>query len=249
MEAAKTFLKLPGIEIVTDRPRHDTVLMALGGRAPAEEWLRAAGCRELWAVDRGIEICRRAGRIPDLMIGDADSCSPASLEWALAEGVPFERFESDKDLTDFQLALDIFARKNKNIKKNIILTGAFGGRFDHLWSLIISFLNYTGEQVPFCIADDKEGVLLLHGPQSAALKFVSAPKAVSLIPFSPECSEVSISGVRWPLDKVLLKYAEPYSISNRTEGGSGGEARVSLSAGTLGAYWIFNEDDPDISAH
>ena len=244
---AETSLKLPGINISCSGEQLDIAVMVLGGRAPSAGWLRKIPCSEVWAVDRGLEACRRAAIAPDIVIGDGDSCSAETLSWAEQAGVPFERFNSDKDLTDFQLALRIFAQKNKNTKKNIFLTGAFGGRFDHLWSLTASFVNFQSSQVPFCIADDREGVLLLHGEESASLEFSAPPKAISLIPFTQQCCGVSIDGARWLLKDRALRFAEPFSISNRLE--SGNTARISVSSGTLGAYWIFHEEDPDISAH
>lgn len=214
--------------------------MVLGGRAPSSEFLAslARGC-ELWAVDRGVEACRAAGITPAVLIGDRDSGSVEGWCWAAERGAKTREYDSDKDLTDFQLALEIFADECKNSEKNIILTGALGGRFDHLWSLTLSFLNMTRAGVPFCMADDREGMIFVRGGERCALSFARRPKALSLLSFSPVCRGVNLSGVHWPLSDAELCYDFPYAVSNRVEGG--GRAEVSCASGTLGVYWTWGD--------
>ncbi len=214
--------------------------MVLGGRAPAADWLAAlAFGGESWAVDRGIEACRAAGIVPRRLVGDCDSAAHESWRWAEDKGVLVERYQSDKDLTDFQLALEIFRTKNNDCVKKIFLTGAWGGRFDHLWSIILSFLNFSSPHVPFCLADDREGLVIIEGPQEASFTFDRTPKAVSLLSFSDDCTGVCISGVRWPLKEATLRCGFPYAISNRLDDGL--RARVSCEKGRLGFYWVWDE--------
>lgn len=234
-------IRLPQVTIEQDNGTEtDSALMVLGGREPSPLWLSELAFRgEVWAVDRGIEACRRAGIIPRRLIGDCDSASAESWRWAEDNGVPAERYQSDKDLTDFQLALDIFREKNKDRVKKIFLTGAWGGRFDHLWSLILSFLNFSSPHVPFCIADEREGLVLMEGPAEAAFTFARRPKALSLLSFSDICAGVSIAGVRWPLNEVVLRLGFPYAISNRLDGGQ--RVRAGCESGLLGFYWVWDE--------
>lgn len=214
--------------------------MVLGGRAPSPEFLAslARGC-ELWAVDRGVEACRAAGIAPAVLVGDRDSGSAEGWRWAAERGAKTREYDSDKDLTDFQLALEIFADECKNSKKNIILTGALGGRFDHLWSLTLSFLNMTRAGVPFGMADDREGMIFVRGGERYALAFARRPKALSLLAFSPVCSGVNLSGVHWPLSGAELRRDVPYAVSNRVEGE--GRVEASCASGTLGLYWTWGD--------
>ncbi|MDO5116211.1 MAG: thiamine diphosphokinase [Synergistaceae bacterium] len=219
-----------------------SALMALGGRPPAPSWL--SGLKfdgEVWAVDRGIDICRAAGIVPQMLIGDGDSATREGWLWAEERGVPIRRYQSDKDLTDFQLALDIFRENNKNEVKRIFLTGAFGGRFDHLWSTAITFLNFSAPHVPFCAADDKEGLLILREGEEYSLSFQRLPEAVSLISFSEESRGVRLEGVRWPLDGARLSYGFPYAVSNRLNDGR--RAKISCESGRLGLYWAWSGKD------
>ena len=234
-------LELPDITIEGGaRGESAPLVMVLGGRAPSPEFLAslARGC-ELWAVDRGVEACRAAGITPAVLIGDRDSGSAEGWRWAAERGAKTREYDSDKDLTDFQLALEIFADECKNSEKNIILTGALGGRFDHLWSLTLSFLNMTRAGVPFCMADDREGMIFVRGGEAYALAFSRRPKALSLLSFSSVCRGVNLGGVRWPLSDAELRCDFPYAVSNRVEGD--GRVEISCAAGTLGVYWTWGD--------
>ena len=119
-------LELPYITIEGGaRGESAPLVMVLGGRAPSPEFLAslARGC-ELWAVDRGVEACRAARIAPAVLVGDRDSGSAEGWRWAAERGAVTREYQSDKDLTDFQLALEIFADEHKNSEKNIILTGS-----------------------------------------------------------------------------------------------------------------------------
>ena len=239
MNASREAIELPELSIEIAGPRPSFALMAAGGRPPVPEWLsKMKFCSEYWAVDRGVECLRGAGMIPDRLIGDCDSARAEDWEWAMKNGARAERFPSEKDLTDLQLAMDIFVREHEIARKKIILTGAFGGRFDHLWSAILSFVNCGDESVPFCAADGREGLLILRGGESVSLSFKRPPAALSLLSLTPRCTGVSMDGARWPLSNAALEFARPYAVSNRTEG----EATVvSCAGGMLGVYWLAEE--------
>ena len=111
-------------------------LLVVGGRAPEVEWLRKASeGRIVWAVDHGLDACLAAGIVPQRLIGDGDSAAPAAWHFAEKKGIPIEKFPPEKDDTDTQLALRI--AKEAGFPAAIV-TGAFGGRFDHALSTVMS---------------------------------------------------------------------------------------------------------------
>ena len=210
------------------------LLMVIGGRKPEPSWLKSLSFfDEIWAVDMGIETCREACVIPKMLIGDGDSSSPEAWEWAVEKNVPVRKFNKDKDLTDFQLALKI--AKEERSDYSLFLTGCFGGRFDHMWSTAISMLHTEQAPPPIGMADGREGMIFLKGPALADFKFTDRPEAVSVIPFSERCSGVSLSGVRWPLCRASLDYSKPYSISNRLDEAM--RMRAEIECGLAGIYW------------
>lgn len=231
-----SLIKLPGVEVTTHKSAHDYALMVLGGRAPSSELLAMLASRaELLAVDRGVEACRAAGVVPAMLIGDRDSGSASGWLWAQEHGAITRDYPSDKDLTDFQLALETFAAERKD--KTIILTGGFGGRFDHLLSVVASFVSMA--RGALCMVDDAEGMLFIRGGEGLALSFARTPKALSLLSLSPVCRGVNICGVQWPLCGAELRFDFPYAVSNRVAEGE--KVEVSCREGTLALYWTWDD--------
>lgn len=228
---------LPDLTIETECG-NDITMMVLGGRKPATGWIRSVDFHSgLWAVDSGVDPCFEAGILPDRLVGDGDSASPEAWRWAVDNGVDVTKFDRDKDLTDFQIALSLLSEKDEQSEKALFITGGFAGRFDHLWSTVVSFTNCPGNIKPLGIADETEGMIFLHGPEKLKIDFKRSPGAISLISFTGESKGVSIKGVRWPLEDVCLKYGRPYSISNRLADGK--QAEVSVKEGIVGVYWVW----------
>ncbi|MDD4159798.1 MAG: thiamine diphosphokinase [Synergistaceae bacterium] len=229
---------LPGLTIESECDLEIT-MMVLGGRKPSADWMRSLDFyRSMWAVDSGADPCFESGMLPCRFVGDADSASTEALQWIKDNGVDISRFKRDKDLTDFQIALDLLSKENSGRERALFITGGFAGRFDHLWAAVISFLSCAKNIRPLGMADQTEGIIFLHGPEKLRMDFRKLPGAISLISFTCESRGVFIDGVRWPLEDVVLKYGEPYSISNRLAGGR--EAKISVGQGTVGVYWVWD---------
>lgn len=215
----------------------DITVFVLGGRQPSSDWLKSLKFQtDIWAIDKGVNVCKEANIIPVRLIGDRDSADASAWQWAADAGSSVSCFDSDKDLTDCQLALDMLCN-SCDATKGVFLTGCWGGRFDHLWSSIISFISHNGKYRPVAMADEKEGVLFMQGPSKCIFNFQKHPLAISLIPFTKKCQNVYIDGVHWPLDGVTLNYNDPYCISNRLSLRE--TASVSISNGLLGVYWVW----------
>lgn len=228
-------LNLPDVAIEKQIPDNTTLFVA-GGRKPSADWLCKLNFQSsVWAIDSGIEICDEAGVVPEMLIGDCDSANKDLWQKVSKNGITqIAEYNSDKDLTDFQLALNLYAQRRKS--GGIFVTGCFGGRLDHLWSLLISFLSPASYKA-IGLADDKEGLIFLQSGEKVTVSFETKPLAVSLLPFSKRCQGVSISGVKWELENAELEYMKPYSISNRVSE----EMRVEteIKNGQMGLYWVW----------
>lgn len=221
------------IELTPDLP-DEIILMLLGGRKASGEWLASvAFYTSAWAVDSGVEMCRDAGIVPERLIGDMDSAGPLARKWAESKGTRVYSYKSEKDLTDFQLALELLSGQSGAGLKGVFLTGAFGGRFDHLISVLNSFVGWPGKYLPIGMADEREALFLLRGGCRADIRFRAPASAVSLIPLR-DSRGVSIGNVRWPLDNVVLERNRPYSISNRPD--ETGTVTASVGEGLVGLY-------------
>lgn len=230
-----TLLTLPQLKASFLQPIPSAqVLLVAGGRPPASTWLQKAACgREIWCADRGIEACQQAGIRPLRLIGDGDSASRGAWDWGESLGIQVDRFSPQKDLTDTQLALQKIGGAHPNAL--ILMTGVWGGRFDHAFSNIFSLAGACRQGSRGCAADENEVLLLLNGSDEVVVDTHSRPAAISLLPLSPVCRGVSISGVHWPLDQVVLKSALPYAISNELSP-TGHSFKAAVETGCLGVY-------------
>lgn len=207
-------------------------LLVIGGRPPAADWLRkAAQGRIPWAVDHGIDICREAGIPPKHLLGDRDSSTEEAWDWGSARAIPVDVYPPEKDLTDTQIALKQLSGLPHAFA---VITGAFGGRFDHAFANVLSCAHAS---IPCCLADEKEAIAFLKGSMELRIACKKAPAAVSLLPLAEECSGATISNVHWPLENARLRLSFPNAISNRLEGKN--EFPVALQRGTLGVYLLW----------
>lgn len=230
-------LKLPQLNVFFSSPHPSRrILIVAGGRAPDADWLKKTYREEdlLWSVDRGLEVCLETGLIPDRVIGDFDSVSEEALQRAIDLGVSLDRFPAEKDLTDLQLALKTAGKKHGALQ--VLVSGCWGGRFDHNFSNLYSLVwaREWGLDV-VSMADDKEVLCYLEGPGEVCLVAEAFPDALSLLALSPVCRGVSVSGVRWELHEKDLFLERPFAVSNRLMPEKG-DCRISLKEGILGVY-------------
>lgn len=229
----KNFLQLPQLvlECPPETNADNAPLLILGGRAPNAAWLKkiAAG-RALWAVDRGVEVCQTLSAVPQYLVGDADSAQKSAWDRAEHDGAKVFRHNPEKDFTDTQLAFFYLREKNPSLA---VITGCFGGRFDHAFS---TFFSAAHEKFFCCLADEKEILFFLRGEESATVTLAQKPSAVSLLPFTEKTGGVSIDGMRWPLENAQLSQTMPYSVSNVPTGET---FYVACETGILGVYFSF----------
>lgn len=223
---------IPQCEIFTPTPAQE-ILFVTGGRVPNADWFReVAGGRKIFCVDKGIELCRACEVVPSFLLGDFDSANRDSVEWARAKNIPVEKYPADKDLTDTQLALN---RAAEIFGEHVALvTGCFGGRFDHLFSTV-----YTcAARRNIFLADEREIIFFVNGGEAVDVKFFREPFAVSLLPVSSACEGVTLKNVRWELDGATLTQSLPYAVSNRV---SGDKISVGVERGTLAVYFCVEQ--------
>ncbi len=229
-------LRLPDLQIdyTEGGPSGDLLVLVAGGRAPTKGWMRSFFPeKRLWCADSGLVACLRAGFTPERLVGDGDSTPSAAWELAEERGVVVERHSPHKDFTDLQLAL--FAA-GRNGCREVVVTGCWGGRFDHLFSAVFSSLWAEEEgAVVRAFADHKETLLLLRGGETAQLILKGRRDAVlSLLSLSAVCSGVGLRNTLWELEGERLFQGRPFSVSNRP--GTKGNPTVTVGEGLLGVY-------------
>ena len=222
-------LKLPQLEIFYPFAIGREILFTAGGRRPSDNYfIEVSRGRKIFAVDKGIEICRDLNILPEILIGDFDSAENSAVNWARENKIPIERHPVDKDFTDTQLALNLVDEKDF-----VILTGIFGGRLDHLFSNVFTC---AASKIRTCLADEREIIFFVKSGESFDVKFFVRPKNLSLLPMTEIIEGVTLKNVHWELDGATLRQNFPNAVSNRVESD---EIKISVRNGTLAVYLSF----------
>ena len=225
-------MRLPQCELSLTSAQE--ILFVSGGRAPSHEFfLSMTNGRKIFCIDKGIELCKACVIVPDFLIGDFDSANQSAVSWAHEKNIPVEQYPVAKDLTDTQLAL----RRAEELfgEHTAILTGAFGGRFDHLFSTIHTCAALNRK---IFLVDDREIIFYVKGGESVDVNFFIKPLAVSLLPMSTACEGVTTKNLHWELDDATLRQNFPNAVSNRIEDD---KIFISVGRGTLAVYLCFDE--------
>lgn len=227
---------LPQLEIRQEHMAAESVVFVGGGRAPNVSWFQQmARDRKVIAIDRGADICARAKILPEALIGDGDSATATSWTWCASNQADIVKLPRDKDLTDTQYAMERY----RNLRKNLICTGLWGGRFDHLYANIFSARGYL-QDYPLIIFADEQEILVLSSKMDASFAWTeeNKPEVISLLPLSEHVSEICIDHVKWPLHDAEFMLNQPYAISNEP---LANKVQVSCQWGTLGVYFSYNK--------
>ena len=161
------------------------------------------------AADGALDHALAAGLAPAGLVGDMDSISAAGLAWAERHAT-VERHDPDKDHTDTELALLVAAELRP---ARLILVGA-GNRLDHVLAAIGALGQPHLTSIPVIDAWwDEQWIRVLHGPGATTLDLADGT-TLSLLALHGPCTGVTITGVRWPLERAELAPLVGVGVSN-----------------------------------
>jgi thiamine pyrophosphokinase len=202
-----------------------TVLILAGGTAPTSDVTRALDPAAMCiAADSGLDHARALGLVPDLVIGDLDSVTPAALAWAELRGVPIERHPTDKAQTDLELAL---SRAVDLDPVRVVVAGIGGGRLDHFLANVAVLADRRWSAVAVDGLIDGATISVIHGERTLQGQIGDL---VSLLPVHGDALGVTTIGLRWPLQAATLTAGTSWGVSNVFTAAT---ATVSLHHGTL----------------
>jgi thiamine pyrophosphokinase len=176
------------------------------------------------AADGGAAHCLTAGVPVDLLVGDFDSVDGTVLETLAAQGTRIVKFPVGKDFTDLELAL---AEARAQGATRVTVTGASGGRLDHTLGALGALASVAELEPALIEPGDTTWVLAPEGRRSIELQGDGA--TVSLIAFGG-AADVTITGVRWPLNHARLTPDAALGVSNVI---TGARARISVHEGVI----------------
>jgi len=162
------------------------------------------------ACDSGISIFRKLNILPDLFLGDMDSCSRDDYKWAEANKVKIYKLKPEKDELDTEIALKYCAENNIN---DVYLTGMTGDRIDHVIGGIYLISEYT--EINPKIAEEYLEIGIVNNENKS---FLCSPDETWSVIQLDKNVKVTLKGFKYPLTDYVFKNKIPLGISNVTLG-------------------------------
>ncbi len=155
------------------------------------------------AADHGYETCKRAGVIPDIIVGDFDSSAFPDLNSEVIK-LPHE-----KDDTDTFYCIKEAVSRGADV---IEIFCALGGRMDHSLSNIIA-LKYCLDNSVYAVIKDINNEISMHDkafyvPKSKKHKYYS------VFAFGAPVTGLIQKGAVYELNGITLSPYDNFSISN-----------------------------------
>lgn len=159
------------------------------------------------AADGGADVARAMDRPIDVIVGDMDSITEATLASARRDGVRLVEHPVDKDETDLELALSIAVEVSPHVH---VVAGA-AGRLDHAMVnlAVIASPRWAAATVEATLGDHQ--VFVVHDERSID---GSVGDIVSLIPMGGWAHGVTTRGLRYELDDEALDPLAGRGMSN-----------------------------------
>ena len=182
-------------------------LISIGGNSTSNVLSTESNFEEIIAVDSGIEHLLNLSLDPNTLIGDLDSISKKSLDEVKKNGVKILAFNSNKDQTDFELALNYLEETEKS---KVYIIGGESGEIDHLISIFLLIPSKSFFENIIWLYGDKRIIFR----QKIELNIKKLTK-FSIIPLS-DLTNLSIDGAEWNLDNKDIQFGETLTLRNNT---------------------------------
>ena len=162
------------------------------------------------AVDGGIAHLEGIYVPPVIHIGDMDSSKPDTKVPVMDTII----FPSDKDRSDFFLALDLVYKKNVN---DVLVFAASGGRADHFISNYETAVDFASRGMKITFSGENEDIFFLPciAPEIYEFGFPEG-STVSVFAGTDECHGVTLDGFKYGLKNEVLSRNIPLGLSNLT---------------------------------
>ncbi|MBQ8279642.1 MAG: thiamine diphosphokinase [Roseburia sp.] len=193
---------------------HRKILIISGGTITddfAKEWIGQYQPDYIIVADSGMEFMRRAGYVPDMIIGDFDSVGSDTLSFFREQpGICWKELNPVKDDTDTEFAIrqaiDLGA-------KEITVLGATGSRLDHVLGNVALLGIGLQENVDIQLVDAHNRIRMT-GKSVKLRKAEQFGSFISLIPYTAEVKPLWLKGFKYPLENFTMGRFSSLGISN-----------------------------------
>lgn len=163
---------------------------------------------DLICVDRGCNYALANNLKINIAIGDFDSIDNKTYKKILDKDIQRLTFNSDKDQTDLQLALDYCVSKNYS---HVFVFGALGTRMDHSMANVFFLYKYRDDFESLKIIDETNTIFLVKNTCDI-LKKEGYYLSFLIAEGNPK---ITIEGVKWPLLSHEMLLGDSLTISNK----------------------------------
>jgi len=188
------------------------------------EYLESHREELLVVVDGALEVTHRLNMKPDFIVGDFDTVNQELLPYYDKNIIL--RHPPEKDQTDTELAIETALHAGC---RELVFLGATGSRLDHSLGNIFLLESLLKQGISAEILNENNRLYLKN--QSFTLyRNKNCGDYFSLLPLSETVEEVTLTGFKYPVEKLTFYRERTLGISNEiTEE----EARVEFSEGTF----------------
>lgn len=155
-------------------------------------------------ADGAYSYAKKMGIKVDLLAGDFDSLAE------IPQNINILRFDSDKDFTDGEIALDEAVKRGA---EKITLIGASGGRDDHWYANIMLLYRALKKGVNASIKTDTCDIHMFDKDFKLGVK---KGNYFSLVPFNGSLHIMNTEGLKYVIKDRTLYQTETLGISNIT---------------------------------
>lgn len=176
-------------------------------------------------ADGAIKHCINLNVVPNLWIGDFDSCNKSEYiqKFSFLKDVPTVSLNPQKDETDTHYACNIAVEKGC---REILILGGLGRRMDHAISNIGLLEHLLSLNVNATIEDEHNTISVF----TKMYKSSGKRKYLSLIPLDKEVVVEKTCGLLYPLHDYTMKRGLSLGVSNEK---TKNDASVILKSGTM----------------
>lgn len=176
-------------------------------------------------ADGAIRHCVELGIVPDIWIGDFDSCNYDNYcrQYPELIGVDTVKLNKDKDETDTHIACNIAIDKGCD---DILIWGALGKRADHMLSNI-HLLEALNKKKITAIIEDENNTISVFDSVYVTKKH---RKYLSLIPLDANVTVIKTEGLLYPLENYVITRDISLGVSNEVVDT---EAKISICGGLM----------------
>ncbi len=178
----------------------------------------------LIAVDGGLEHMITLDLKPNLIIGDMDSIDEEKLEHFRIQNVKIEKYPTDKDQNDLELAIQKAAAMNP---ETIWIVAALGNRIDQTLANIFLLTREDIMDIDTHLVDGVRDVFLIR---DEAVIVGKSGQRVSLLPIYGPVKGIRTEGLQYTLNNETLYPDRTRGISNRLINTN---AKISVENGLL----------------